>query len=105
MRYTTGYAELLYTIGVIDNYRMARKYYSAAIELSGGQNLRALYGVCLCGVAINQSKGRGRTEEKEGQELIALAASAILKEYKEKAPSKIELVSSLLNKLKQLVAT
>lgn len=39
--------QLLYTIGGIDNYRMARKYYSAAIELSGGQNLRALYGVCL----------------------------------------------------------
>lgn len=39
--------QLLYTIGGIDNLRIARKYYSAAIELSGGQNLRALYGVCL----------------------------------------------------------
>jgi len=100
--YHLGYAELLYTMGGIDNFRTARKYYSAAIELSGGQNIRALYGLCLCGVAINQTKGRGRTEEKESQELISLAASVILKEYNEKAPSKVGLVSSILNKQKQL---
>lgn len=102
--YHLGYAELLYTLGGIDNLRTARKYYSAAIELSAGQNMRALYGVCLCGAAMNQPKARGRTEEKESQELISLAASVIVKEYKEKAPSKVGLVSSILDKQKQLAA-
>jgi len=56
-----------------------------------------------CGAAIDQSKGRGRSEE--GLELISLAVSVILKEYKEKAPSKVRLVTSILNKQKQLTAT
>lgn len=55
-----------------------------------------------CGAAIGQSKGRGRSEEKEGLELISLAASVILKDYKEKAPSKVALVTSVLDKQKQL---
>lgn len=56
-----------------------------------------------CGAAIDQSKGRGRSE-KEGLELFSLAASVILKEYKEKAPSKVKLVTSILDKQKQLPA-
>lgn len=39
--------QLLYTIGGLENYRAARKYYSAAVDLSGGKNIRALYGVVL----------------------------------------------------------
>lgn len=39
--------QLLYTMGGIDNLRTARKYYASTIELSGGKNMRALYGVCL----------------------------------------------------------
>ncbi|BBN12760.1 hypothetical protein Mp_5g22660 [Marchantia polymorpha subsp. ruderalis] len=45
--YHLGYAELLYTIGGLENLRAAKKYYSATIELSGGRNIRALYGVVL----------------------------------------------------------
>jgi hypothetical protein len=48
--------QLLYTLGGIDNLRTARKYYSAAIELSAGQNMRALYGVCLVCVEIHEIK-------------------------------------------------
>lgn len=99
--YHLGYAELLYTMGGIDNLRTARKYYASTIELSGGKNMRALYGVCLCGAAINQARGRGRTEE-ESQELVSLAASVLVKKYKEKASSKAGLVSSILDKYKQL---
>ncbi|KAJ7522219.1 hypothetical protein O6H91_18G002000 [Diphasiastrum complanatum] len=45
--YHLGYAEVLYTIGGVENLRTAKKYYASTIELSGGKNLRALYGVCL----------------------------------------------------------
>lgn len=39
--------QLLYTMGGLDNLRAARKYYAAAIEMSGGQNMRALFGICM----------------------------------------------------------
>jgi hypothetical protein len=34
------YAEILYTIGGIDNYRTARKYFAQSVELNPNQNLR-----------------------------------------------------------------
>ncbi|CAM6036942.1 unnamed protein product [Sphagnum compactum] len=99
--YHLGYAELLYTMGGLDNLRAARKYYAAAIEMSGGQNMRALFGICMCGTAITQTKGRGR-DEKDSVDLLSLAGSVIVKQYKEKCPNKVDLISSILDK--QLVA-
>eukprot|EP01018_Ginkgo_biloba_P022065 Gb_11429 [translate_table: standard] len=34
---------VLYSLGGLENLKMARKYYAAAIDLSGGRNTRALY--------------------------------------------------------------
>lgn len=43
-----GYAlQVLYTIGGLENIRAAKKYYAATLELSGGRNVRALYGTIL----------------------------------------------------------
>jgi tetratricopeptide (TPR) repeat protein len=41
------YADLLYSIGGLDNLEMARKYYSFALELSTENNIKALYGLAL----------------------------------------------------------
>ena len=70
-----------------------------AIDLSGERNTRALYGVCLCGVAINQlTKSRSR-EEKEGSELHSLAAVSLVKDYKQRSPEKAPLVMSVLEQM------
>lgn len=34
-------------MGGTDNLKAARSYYAAAIEFSGGDNVRALWGVCM----------------------------------------------------------
>lgn len=40
------YADVLYTMGgSASNFRTARSYYAAALELSGGTSVRALYGI------------------------------------------------------------
>lgn len=96
--YHLRYAELLYTIGGLENYRAARKYYSAAVDLSGGKNIRALYGVVLCGAAINQTKGRSKDEDSS--DIVSLASAVLLKEYKYKAPKKVPLLSTILDKQK-----
>ncbi|KAL6008069.1 hypothetical protein ACLOJK_033575 [Asimina triloba] len=99
--YHLAYAEVLYTLGGLDNLITARKYYASTIDLSGGKNTKALFGICLkannaneslqCGFAISQlTRGRNK-EEKEGLEMQSLAANAILKEYKHRAPSKLPL--------------
>ena len=50
IHYYVQYADVLYTVGGANghNYRTARSYYAAAVQLSGGRNVRALYGLCAC---------------------------------------------------------
>ena len=52
--YFVQYADILYTMGgsSSSNYRTALTYYSAAIEISEGQNVRALYGACACSAQL-----------------------------------------------------
>jgi len=95
-----SYAEVLYTLGGLENFKLAKKYYAVVIDLSGGRNTRALYGVCLCGAAINQiTKGRSK-DEKEGSELHSLAAASLVKNYKQRSPDKAPLVISVLEQMK-----
>jgi tetratricopeptide (TPR) repeat protein len=97
--YHIAYAEVLYTMGGLENLQTAKKYYASTIQLTGGKNTRALFGVCLCTSAINQLT-KGRNKEEEGSELQSLAAEALLKNYKQKAPSKVPLISSMLKNMK-----
>jgi hypothetical protein len=50
------YADVLYTIGGPSNYRTARTYYAAAVDLSNGQNARALYGLCAASAQLTAVK-------------------------------------------------
>ncbi|XP_010941160.1 uncharacterized protein [Elaeis guineensis] len=98
--YHLAYAEVLYTMGGLENLQAAKKYYAATINLTGGKNVRALYGVCLCSVAINQLiKGRNK-EEKESSELQSLAAEALLKDYQHRAPGKLPVLTTMLKNMK-----
>uniref|UniRef100_K4ABA2 ER membrane protein complex subunit 2 n=1 Tax=Setaria italica TaxID=4555 RepID=K4ABA2_SETIT len=97
--YHIAYAEVLYTMGGLENLQTAKKYYASTIQLTGGKNTRALFGVCLCTSAINQLT-KGRNKEEEGSELQSLAAEALLKNYKQHAPSKAPLISSMLKNMK-----
>ncbi|XP_034707432.1 ER membrane protein complex subunit 2 [Vitis riparia] len=98
--YHLAYAEVLYTLGGLENLQTAKKYYASTIDLTGGKNTRALFGICLCTSAIGQlTKGRNK-EEKESPELHSLAATALEKIYKQRAPTKLPLLNSALKGLK-----
>ncbi|PWZ23189.1 ER membrane protein complex subunit 2-A [Zea mays] len=97
--YHIAYAEVLYTMGGLENLQTAKKYYASTIQLTGGKNTRALFGVCLCTSAINQLT-KGRNKEEEDSELQSLAAEVLLKNYKQQAPSKAPLISSMLKNMK-----
>ncbi|KAL5208100.1 hypothetical protein ABZP36_032535 [Zizania latifolia] len=97
--YHLAYAEVLYTMGGLENLQTARKYYASTIKLTGGKNTRALFGVCLCSAAISQLT-KGRNKEEESSELQSLAAEALLKDYKQRAPSKEALITNMLKNMK-----
>ncbi|CAN1245518.1 ER membrane protein complex subunit 2-A [Linum grandiflorum] len=42
-----AYADVLYTLGGLENIQNAKKYYSSTVDLTGGKNNRALFGICL----------------------------------------------------------
>ncbi|XP_078177801.1 uncharacterized protein LOC144572211 [Carex rostrata] len=96
--YQISYADVLFTMGGLENFQTAKKYYAAAIQLTGGKNIRALYGVCMCGGAINLLP-RGRNRDEESSELPALAAEVLTKEYQKRAPEKLPLLAELLKSL------
>lgn len=92
-----AYADVIYTIGGLENLQTAKKYYASTIELTGGKNIRALYGICLCTSAIAQlSKGRN----SEDKEISGLAAATLEKDYKHISPDKLSLLTSTLKTLK-----
>ncbi|KAF5207792.1 Er membrane protein complex subunit [Thalictrum thalictroides] len=98
--YHLAYADVLYTLGGIENLQIAKKYYAATIDLTGGKNTRALYGICLCTIALGQLiKGRNK-EDKESSELHSLAATVLGKDYKYRAPDKVSLLTATLGNLK-----
>lgn len=39
--------QVLYTLGGLENLQTAKKYYASTIDLTGGKNTRALFGICL----------------------------------------------------------
>ncbi|KAG6750625.1 hypothetical protein POTOM_045130 [Populus tomentosa] len=98
--YHLAYADVLYTLGGIENLLTAKKYYSSTIDLTGGKNTRALFGICLCTSAIAQlSKGRNK-EDKDSPDLQSLATAALEKEYKQRASDKLSVFTSGFKSLK-----
>jgi len=98
--YHLAYADVLYTLGGSENLQTAKKYYASTIELTGGKNTRALFGICLCTSAIAQlTKGRNK-EDKESSELQSLATIALENDYKSRSPSNLSLLTSTLRSLK-----
>eukprot|EP01111_Echinosteliopsis_oligospora_P011709 TRINITY_DN3923_c0_g1_i1.p1 TRINITY_DN3923_c0_g1~~TRINITY_DN3923_c0_g1_i1.p1 ORF type:complete len:291 (+),score=65.12 TRINITY_DN3923_c0_g1_i1:58-930(+) len=74
----TKYAEVVYTMGGIDNFRLARKCYARSLELNPDNNLRSLWGLCSCSLAILSSKGK----KEEVQDLHNWAKQKIMDHYK-----------------------
>ncbi|XP_022875815.1 ER membrane protein complex subunit 2-like [Olea europaea var. sylvestris] len=91
---------VLYTFGGVENLHMAKKYYASTTDLTGGKNTRALFGLCLCTSAIEQlTKGRNK-DDKENSQLASLSATALGKDYEQRAPNKVSLLASTLKSLK-----
>ncbi|CAA2957214.1 ER membrane complex subunit 2 [Olea europaea subsp. europaea] len=98
--YHLAYADVLYTLGGLENLQMAKKYYASTIDLTGGKHTRALFGICLCTSAIEQlTKGRNK-DDRENSQLASLSAMALGKDYKQRAPNKVSMLSSTLRSLK-----
>eukprot|EP00271_Cylindrocystis_brebissonii_P006914 TRINITY_DN19848_c1_g1_i1.p1 TRINITY_DN19848_c1_g1~~TRINITY_DN19848_c1_g1_i1.p1 ORF type:complete len:316 (+),score=68.68 TRINITY_DN19848_c1_g1_i1:570-1517(+) len=103
--YNLQYAQILYTMGGAENIKLARQYYAAAVQYSGGHNLRALYGLCLCAAAAaptgKTSRGGGGSKEDGSLESVLpkLAAQTIESEYRKHCPEKLTLVTASLGKL------
>ncbi|KAL5835422.1 hypothetical protein ACOSQ4_014919 [Xanthoceras sorbifolium] len=98
--YLLAYADVLYTLGGLENIQTAKKYYASTVDLTGGKNTRALFGICLCTSAIAQlSKGRNK-DDKESPELQSLTVTALEKDYKNRASDKLPLLTAALKSLK-----
>jgi tetratricopeptide (TPR) repeat protein len=91
-------AETLYAAGGSANYETARGYFSGIIEMTGGENARALYGVCACAAQLaTKSKGSSSSGESGGKnELAGVAGEALRQQYAVKNSDKLSLVNAML---------
>ncbi|PNX92670.1 hypothetical protein L195_g015810 [Trifolium pratense] len=56
--------QVLYTLGGLENVQTAKKYYALTIDLTGGKNTRALFGICLaCALLLLHNLQKGRTSK------------------------------------------
>lgn len=99
--YNLQYAEILYTLGGMENLKAARSYYAAAIEYSAGENVRALWGVCLVDAALKQLSGKSSKSSKgEGSSDLADVAGEVLAQmYRCKCPQKQTVANAVLSRL------
>jgi len=70
----------------------AARHYEAAVALSGGEDLRALYGVCVCAASSGGGGGGGGKKSDGGEPqapdpVPGLAAATLLRRYREEAPA------------------
>lgn len=47
--------QVLYTLGGVENILLAKKYYASTIDLTGGKNTKALFGICLVSFHLHLS--------------------------------------------------
>jgi tetratricopeptide (TPR) repeat protein len=57
------YAEILYTVGGLEKFKLARKYFTYSLELNYQTNHRGLWGVAVCNLAIASFKGKQQEKE------------------------------------------
>ena len=69
--YHLQYADILYTLGGKDNYKLSAQYYAQSIELNSTHNVRALYGYLLATKAAGLVKNyQGILYKKIQQKII-----------------------------------
>lgn len=102
----TWYASVLATIGDADALRTAQKHYAAAIELSEGDDVRALFGAVAVAAALAKS-GASSSVVVDGEDgdsvadLPGLAAERLVQLYTQKAPGQlVPLVKAALQALR-----
>lgn len=47
--------QVLYTLGGVENIQLAKKYYASTVDLTGGKNTKALFGICLVSFHLHLS--------------------------------------------------
>jgi len=88
----TRYAEILYTIGGYDNFKLARKNFAHSLELQETGNLRALYGLLMSAIAISHTK-QGK-QDKENIDVFDWAHDKLVKCYQNSDSKQLEIISA-----------
>uniref|UniRef100_T1IPG5 ER membrane protein complex subunit 2 n=1 Tax=Strigamia maritima TaxID=126957 RepID=T1IPG5_STRMM len=101
--YHQRYAEIRYTQGGFENMEIARGYFAQALKLNAN-NLRALFGFCLCSSNIAASPKSSAQKKKENVKFVMWAIKHITEKYQELFPGKkenpqIETLQATLNSL------
>eukprot|EP01135_Chromosphaera_perkinsii_P005772 Nk52_evm15s360 gene=Nk52_evmTU15s360 len=92
--YYEKYAECVFTIGGLDNYILARKFFSQALNLNNA-SLRSLYGVYLaCAAVSGTSKGK---QMQDNAKLGEWAAKMLKEKYAKQNHMLLPYVQAMLD--------
>lgn len=87
-------ADIMYAQGGLPNLKTAFTYYARVIELTGGENARALYGASATRAAIS---GLVNDRSSKGQELPDLVRQQLVALYEQHAPQMLPLVQAMVS--------
>lgn len=89
-------ADCMYASGSQEQVALAKKYYASVVEMTDGNNIKSLYGICLCTAKMHHMKC------KESEETLSkLAGETLLREYALKSPDLVPSVKKVLDSLQQ----
>jgi len=91
------YAEILYTIGGVENYKTAKKYFAHSLELNDKTNARSLWGICACNLAISSASKAKQQDKEEGIEIFEWASKKLRDIYG--GTDKLPIVEGAIQKL------
>jgi len=101
--YQQRYADILYTMGGLDNVEIARAYYANAVKLSNQTNMRALYGLMLTANTLAANPKAPPKVKQDNLRYANWAKDKISRKHREVLSSQVKSEKGMLDTVESML--
>jgi len=101
--YQQRYADILYTLGGMDNIEIARSYYANAVKLSNQTNMRAFYGLMLTANTLAANPKATPKSKQDNARYAAWAKDKISAKHRETLSSHVKSEKGMLDTVENML--
>lgn len=101
--YQQRYADILYTMGGLDNIETARSYYANAVKLSNQTNMRAFYGLMLTANTLAANPKATPKSKQDNSRYAAWAKEKISLKHREALSSQVKSEKGMIDTVESML--